>query len=425
MAEKQSKMFACKYGNEPIDLKLMLIYFIKRIRYVIYFTIFGALAFACIYYLKTFVLVEEHQYVATGELYLTYAEDVRLDNVYINDYTWQQLAHTDIVIETAMTQIDSNVTEDYLKQVVVAGLESDVRLVVLKVTTNDPDLSVEIAQAFQDAIIELGVQMADIDAITIFTEADSAEEIRSDNRTMKMAVTGGIVGGIATILWILLQYTFDDSIYVAGQFERRYGIPVIGICLKYRDNNKMAGGYVSTKRKTDSGRIWGQQAIKWNYRKLSGTCKKIAVTDLSMRGKTEIAMEILQDTKLKLEQDEILEIAMGKRKESEAFFSDSDYEIKETAPINVNADAVLECAQADGVIVMVQAGMHNGKLIERALDLLYKQGCNVVGALIYDGNASLLKMYYFEPLLYLKRADNEEEIEEDEQVDLDKLSDLF
>ena len=83
MEEKKNKFFSCKYENEPVDLKLMLIYFIKRIRFVIYFAIFGALIFASFYYLKTFVFVEERQYVANAELYLVYAEDVRLENVYI------------------------------------------------------------------------------------------------------------------------------------------------------------------------------------------------------------------------------------------------------------------------------------------------------------------------------------------------------
>ena len=88
---KEKKFFSCNYGNEPADLKLLLIYFLKHIRFVAYFIILGALLFASAYYLKTFVFVEEHQYVATSELYLVYADDVRLDNVYINDYTWQNL----------------------------------------------------------------------------------------------------------------------------------------------------------------------------------------------------------------------------------------------------------------------------------------------------------------------------------------------
>ena len=85
--EEQKKFFSCKYENEPADLKMLLIYFIKRMRFVVYFAVFGAVLFAAVYYLKTFVFVDEHQYVARSELYLVYADEVRLENVYINEQT--------------------------------------------------------------------------------------------------------------------------------------------------------------------------------------------------------------------------------------------------------------------------------------------------------------------------------------------------
>lgn len=119
MEEKKRSFFSCKYEDESADLKLLLIYFIKRIRFVIYFAIIGALIFALAYYFKNFVLVDEHQYVAKSELYLIYADDVRLENVYINDYTWQNLVQTDKAIDYAMEYIgDASVTEEYLKEVV-------------------------------------------------------------------------------------------------------------------------------------------------------------------------------------------------------------------------------------------------------------------------------------------------------------------
>lgn len=425
MENKQSKMFACRYENEPADLKLMLIYFIKRIRFVFYLTILGAILFASIYYLTTFVLVEEREYVATGELYLTYADDVRLDNVYINDYTWQNLIQTDKAIEFAMTRIESKVTEEYLKQIVTAGLVSDVRFVTLTVTTNDPALSVEIAQAFQEAIIELGKEMVDIEDVTVFTEADSATEIVSDNRTIRMALTGGVIGALVAVFAIVIQYVFDDSVYVASQFERRFGIPVIGICLKTKGNEVIDDNLIGQKKKVSESRLWGRQAVKLNYKILTQGLKKIAVADISFHGKPDFCHEILEDAKIKLEQDELLAIAMGKLKEEEAFYTSSEYKMIRVSSINEDAEKVLECTEAEGVVVLVQAGAHNGKLLERAIDLLYKQGCNVIGAMIYDGDPRLLKMYYYEPIFFRNKAANTEDTEEVNEDDSYKLDDLL
>ena len=412
--EDKKKIFACKYENEPADLKLLLIYFLKRVRFVVYFAIFGALLLASVYYLRTFVFVEEHEYVATGELYLVYADDVRLDNVYINDYTWQNLVKTDKAIEYAMEHIESNVSEEYLKEVVVAELVSDVRFVTLKVTTNSPELSVEIAQAFQEAIIELGEEMVDIEAVTVFTEADSATEIVSNDRTFRMACTGAVIGALLSFFGIMLQYVFDDSVYVPGQFERRFGIPVIGVVLHGKKNENINENMVGRKKSIVSSRLWGRQAIKLNYGKFSKGYHNIVVTDTSLKAKSEFPFELLKDAKQKLEQDELLAIAMGELQEENAFFTSEQTGLKLLCSINEDADTATECAKADGVIVLVRMGAHNSKLIERALDLLTKQECNVIGALLYDGDASMLKMYYYEPLLFGRKSSDRDEEDEDE-----------
>lgn len=415
MDSERGTVFSCKYDNEPADLKLLLIYILKRTRFIVYFLLLGALLFASVYHLKTFVLVEEREYVATGELYLVYADDVRLENIYINDYTWQKLVQTDKAIDYAMELIDSTVSEDYLKEVVSAGLVSDVRFVTLEVTTNDPDLSVEIAQAFQGAIKELGEEMVDIESVTVFTEADSAVEVTSDNRTIRMACTGAVIGALLSLFGIIMQYVFDDSVYVIHQFERRFSIPVLGICLQSKGNETVGEQLIGRKNKTDISRLWGRQAIKVNFRAFTKDCKKIVVVDTALKTKTNYPYEILKDAKQKLEQDELLAVAMGELSEDALFYAAEDYELCKVASVNEDAEVVTECAKADGVILLVQCGAHNAKLVERGIDLLMKQGCNIVGALLYDGDSALLKMYYYDTLLFGNHAEKEDETAEEDK----------
>ncbi len=419
METKKAGIFTCKYENEPTDLKLLLLYFLKRIRFVVYSVLIGALLFSSVYYLKTFVLVEEKSYVATGELYLVYADDVRLDNVYINDYTWQTLVQTDVALEYAMEQIDSNVTEEFLKTAVTAGLVSDVRFVTLKVTTNDPELSVEIAQAYQEAIIKLGEEMVDINKVTVFTDADTATAITTDNRVMRMVVTGAVVGAVFSVFFILLQYVFDDSVYIVSQFERRYDIPVIGILFRVKKGLSTSEFWVgaSGKNKEVNGqKLWMNQVIQMNYRMFCGSYRVIAVTDLSADGNEEYAYEVLEEAKQRLEQEELMALADGTLAETDAWYTAPDYQLKQVKPVNGDAQGILQCAEAEGVILLVPAGAHNGKLIERAIEMLNKQGCNIIGALIYDGDPRLLKAYYFEPVLF-GRKDKKEAVEETMEPD--------
>ena len=298
---------------------------------------------------------------------------------------------------------------------------SDVRFVTLKVTTDNPELSIEIAQAYQIAIKNLGEEMVDIETISVFTDADSATEIVSDNRTIRMAVTGAVIGALVAILGIILQYVFDDSIYVANQFEQRYGIPVIGVCLRTKTNN-IANETLIGQKSTENGyRLWGRQAIKLNYKAFTSGCNYIVAVDTAIKTQNELPFELLRDAKMKLEQDELLAIAMGEKKDEEAFFSSSDYVLSKVLSVNEDADVAEECAKADGVILLVQMGAHNGKLLERALDFLVKQQCNIVGALLCDGDPVLLKMYYLEALPFGGKNDKQYAEEENDTFKSDSL----
>lgn len=414
MDQNQHSKLDCKYGNEAADLKLLLIYFIKRIRYVFYAVIAGVFLFAATYYLTTYVFADEQQYVVTGEFYLVYSDDVRLDNVYINDYTWQNLIKTDKAVEHAMTKIRSNVTEEYVRDSVTAGLVSDVRFVTLTVTANEPDLAIEIANAFQDTIFFLAEEMKDIDTVTVFTKPDSAQKVTIDDRTGRMAITGAVLGVVVSVTWIVLQYVFDDSVYVPRQFEQRYGIPVIGTCLHNKGSINISQNMIGQKTNVDSRQIWTQEALKINYEKYTEGCKKVMVVDTSVQENTDYPFDVLKDAKIKLEQEELLEIAMGDRKEEDSFFTADDYALIRTASVNEDAEVARECGKADGVVLMVQAGAHNGKLIERAIDLLEKQDSNIKGTLLYDGDTTLYRMYYFETILFGKANRKNVQTEEEE-----------
>ena len=96
-------------------------------------------------------------------------------------------------------------------------------------------------------------------------------------------------------------------------------------------------------------------------------------------------------------ENEIFEIDRCNIKKEDAYFSSPEYEI--VAPGSVNNDPTIAgtAAKCDAVILLIKAGDHNGKLVERALDLLRTQEANVVGIILYDVNSILIKNYVFSP----------------------------
>ncbi len=411
-------LYSRKYGNEPLDMKLLFIYFVRNIRYVVYSMIVGCVVFALGYYLVNFVLVKEHSYVATGELYLEYAADVRLENIYINDYTWQNLVHTDKAVTFVQESLSFNISEEELKASVTAGLVSDVRFVTLKVTTDNPEYSVQIAQAYQESIIRLAEEMVDIEKVVVFTNADSATKVQNDNRTVRMAFAGTILGALISSFAIIWFFTMDDSIYVPFTIERRFRLPVIGV---FHDRTARELGALVRAEEVKAESIMDKRRkqlnrtsigiAKMNLRKCCEGCMDIAVMDVSIYPRAEAAYETLLHLKLLNEQDELTDIARGDLEESKACFSASNFRMDYKSAFEENVEMVSECAKYDGTILLIRAGEHNTKIVERAINVMQKQGCNIVGALLYDADAWMLNFYYYKPITLKNRVQSTEEEE--------------
>ncbi len=413
---KGNQLYSCKYGNEPADLKLMVVYFLKNIHYVLFSALAGLILAALSYYLFTFVLVEEHDYVATGELYLEYATDVRLDNVYINDYTWQGLVHTDKAVDFVMEKLSFTITEEELKASVTANLVSDVRFVTLKVTTTDPGRSVEIAQAYQEAIIHFADEMVDIERIVVFTDADTAREITADNKVVNMGLAGMAIGTFLSVFAILFFFTMDDSIHVPATFERRFGIPVIGIFHNKTNKELQRIDEGTTGKQPGEKKALGIiniQAAKNNLKVLARGCMDIAVTDISITPIGSVPFEMLLYLKLLIEQDEMTAVAIGDLAEADTQFSAPNFRMDQKSAFCEDANVAAECAKYDGTILLVRAGEHNTRMLESTINLFQKQECNIIGVLLYDADYRLLQFYYFTPISLKERPGATEKKDEE------------
>lgn len=421
---KDLKLYARKYGNEPADLKLMFIFFVRNFKYVVFSAVIGCIVFALGYYLFQFVWDDEEKYVAQAELYLEYATDVRLDNIYINDYTWQNLVHTDRAIDYVREKISYSMTDEELKSCVTANLVSDVRFVTLKVTTQDPGQAVELAKHFQEAIILFSEDMVDIENIVIFTNADHAEEIVKENKTVNMAITGTVAGVVFSVFLVLFCYTFDDSVYIPLTFERRFGIPVIGVFHDHTEKElrELVMADESIEEKAEGKHDFQTIKIaKLNLKRCSKGCMNIAVTDISIKPEPDRAFETLLYLKLLNEQDEMTEIARGDLAEADARFSATNFRLDSKEPLEVNADVATECAKYDGTILLVRAGEHNAQVVERAINFLKKQRCNIIGAQLYDADAWILKFYYYKPVsLFSRKGKSEDIIVEEQDAEIDE-----
>ncbi len=388
------------YGKEPMDFRLMVLISLRRARWVIYGTCIGAILFGGIYYLSQNVFNKEAVYSASSDIYIEYSDEIEMNESYINMQTWASLVHNDIVTEYAKEELTGDYTREQLDSMVEATLLTSNQIVTVTAESTDPIEAKELANVFANAICRFAPEMKEVESSKIFKTAYTYEKVGFEDRTWAMILTGLVFGFVLSLLGLLFYFAIDDSVHVPGVIETRYHIPAMGITTdNMRKLNMEAGdSYLGnmTKRnrkKTEFYRQW----LSVNYVKLTKGMKRIAVVGTSLGSNTDYVSNLMNLQLKDLREKEIYDLDRNILKKEDAFFSADDYELAFLESVNQNPEAAVMAAKYDGVIVLIKASDHNGKLIERALDILRIQEANVIGAILYDTNASLIKQYVFSP----------------------------
>ena len=388
------------YSKEGVDFRLMLLVSIRRFRFVLYGICLGAFIFGGSYYLVKNVLSGMPEYQAVAEVYLQYTDDVEIDNIYINQHTWEELVYNDIIADYAAEEIGRRLDIEEVKQKVSGRTETDNRIVVVKAVSTSQAEAKLLANKYAAAISRFAPELKEIDAARVIKTASTAEKLGFEDRTWAMTFTGAIFGLIVSILGILLYFVWDDSLYIPVTSEIRYGIPTLGLTTdmmrKYSlnsDDSYLGDMKRKKNKKTEFYRLW----LQVNFLKKTEGFKKIAVVGTSLNENTDFVVNIINSIVKEQKENEIYDIDRSIIAKKDAYFSSPEYEI--VAPGSVNNDPTIAgtAAKCDAVILLIKAGDHNGKLVERALDLLRTQEANVVGIILYDVNSILIKNYVFSP----------------------------
>lgn len=389
------------YSKEPIDFRLMCLVCLRRIRFVVYGICIGALLFGGLYYLYRNVINPSKDYTSTSDIYLRYIDEVELANIYINQQTWESMIYYDQIGEYAAEELNTVHNPEFVANHIKATLKTDVRILSVTATSEDPKEAQILADAYAKAVVRYAPMFKEIENAVVIQKADKPVLVGFDDRTWGMAATGAVVGLVISFLSLIIYFVLDDSIHIPGVIEVRYGIPAMGLTTdQMRKMDLESGeGYIvnitkNKKRKTEFYRMW----LKVNYEKLTKGCKNIAVVGTSLNKDTDYVTNLLYIQLKELKDREIHLIDRGEMLEEDRVYTVEDYNLSALESVNVNPQAAADAAKCDAVIVLVKASDHNGKLVERALDLLRTQGANVVGIILYDTNASLIKNYVFSPL---------------------------
>lgn len=342
-------MWECSYAREPIDYKLLGLRLLKKIWIVIISVMAGAALIGGIYFSVNVVYGPQKEYTLESMYYLDYAEDSNgTEYIFINEYTWDEVVHTNDFVDFVYEKLNGELTIEEIENAISATLLSDTRYPYSIVTTNSQELTERIAEALNEAFVHFGETQKEFNAIRVVRSPKHASLIVADVRTLRAFLLGGAIGLFISLLCIWIYTVADSSVYVPATIEKRYHIPTLGTInfTEFSEN------------------------FKYIYRDaLTSETPQIAVTVADKK------------TDIKKISDVIKKI-------------NEQITIIEVPNVCTEPEKVELLRKAAGVLLLVRAGAHNGKMLGRTLEQLGRQDVKVQAALLVDADEKLLKDYY-------------------------------
>ena len=337
------------FAKEPFDSKLFILRFWKKIWMVVASMVVGLVLIGGGNYLVKVVNGGPTQYEITSSYYVDYYMDPETGAIhnYLNEATWESIITMDWftdriwkhALELGMVPENHDVQQTDLPEILTADLLTDVHIPCSMVVTESPDLTEILNKAVQLTFMDLGEQQPEILGVRVLDETPVQEKDR-DDRTFRACILGAVMGGFVACVGISLWLISDDSIYVPETFSYRYGIPMLGVLY---------------------------------------------------RGKNELSEELLVNLRYVFREKKTVAVyAVNSKNEIPACDWPEGYKLIEETGLEACYNKL---RQADAVLLLVEAGAGDGKEIEHYLHELAIQEIAVQGAVLFHGDAKLLKWY--------------------------------
>lgn len=366
-------MWECKYGKEPLDTRLFVLRFLKKIPVVILAAILGAACVGGPYFLTKVTFGPAKEYEAVSDFYIDYAvQENGEEYTGFNQTTWTQLVLDDVFVDKILIYMaDKNaymdaqllpvcdiekaagITKEQLRDSLYATMLSDTRIVTTTVRTNDPALTMRIEAGLAQAMLEFGEEQKEIADVRFLKRPAEASLVAADVRTFRACMVGTVAFVFVTVLYLCLYYVLDEGIHIPATFERRFGIPMLGT-IQSKELTALAKKLLAEKPVL----LTADEAV-----------------DLA-RVKKELA-----ERKIESGEAYRLEDLFGKQGTCVAKAEES--------PSANGADEL----SGKKILLIVKAGAHNGKTIEKALDFCEKCELQIAAALLWEADERLIRAY--------------------------------
>lgn len=344
------------YGEEPFNFKLALLRLIFNLHWIVLITVAGTLVFGGGYCVKHFWMQTEKTYMSTSVFKVDYADENWAQNgTYINYMTWNTWVQSREFLENVERHLEeAGEAADLAGEVTLtAKVDSDLRVPAVMVTGRNREACLAVSKAVETTMTtDFPIaNPEDVSAIRVIDSPKEAPEVLPDVRPVRAFVLSAILSGFFAVVIFLLREWGCDSIWIPSTLHRRYGLRVVDTC----DSMSFQVGNL------------------FYYKGMN----RIAVCSAFENVDTAEVSEYMNE----------MDRRLGGNTTPENRFIP-------TPALSLCGEAPEMLRQADGILLVVQAGAHAGKPLEYALEYLEQQECKITCAILWGGNDKLTKLYY-------------------------------
>lgn len=242
-----------EYWKEGIDSKEYLIRFLFQLKKFVLVGVAGAVIGSGLYLLIMMVNASVPVYQSVTRYYIDFAEG-RIDaKDYYNDFTWNTVIGSDLILGRVVEQLPEYERND-VKDMITADILSDVRYLTLTVRGEDALQVEEIAIALEEALVYFGTEYDGVDErdiwgsivkVDVSDTFDSIVKIEDSGVfkivqplfTWRAVFLGFVIGFLVAWFVFSVQFAVADAFYTRANVENYLGIKSLGI--KYRQGKKM------------------------------------------------------------------------------------------------------------------------------------------------------------------------------------------
>lgn len=167
---------------------------------------------------KVYVLTKQD-----GSAGVTYS-DLQTGSQLTKDY--MELVKSRPVLEQVIAVLNLDMETEELKKMVSVENQTDTRILIISVESEDPKEAREIADTLRESVSIQITEIMDVDSVNTVEEGNLPTEPSSPN-LMKNIAIGGMLGLTLAIAVIVLIFMLDDTLKTPDDIEHYLGLNVL------------------------------------------------------------------------------------------------------------------------------------------------------------------------------------------------------